>query len=126
MKVLKTPESIIKHLRSCICKSSLENNYSFYSSLLKGITTGIIPAPNALDPVFMTVPLDDKIVHRAFGVYETLTIKNSFVYHLDKKVQSLFSFAESLQLRPPFDPQYAKGSIKHRIISRGYCADQGC
>ena len=60
----------------------------------------------------MTVPLDDKMVHRAFGVYETLTIKNSSIYNLHKKVQSFYSYAEALKLRPPFDLEYAQGIIK--------------
>ena len=59
----------------------------------------------------MTVPLDDKIIHRAFGIYETFTSKNYCVYNLYKKMQSLYSFAETFKLRPPFDHKYAQAAV---------------
>ncbi len=58
----------------------------------------------------MTVPLDDKMVHRAFGIYETFTVRNSLVYNLHRKVHSFFSHVVALRLHPPFDEQYAKGT----------------
>eukprot|EP00826_Nyctotherus_ovalis_P054812 TRINITY_DN7212_c0_g1_i6.p1 TRINITY_DN7212_c0_g1~~TRINITY_DN7212_c0_g1_i6.p1 ORF type:complete len:265 (+),score=19.38 TRINITY_DN7212_c0_g1_i6:144-938(+) len=109
MKVLKNAGSIIKHLRAGISKSSMENNYAFYSSVLNGITTGTLCA--TLDPVFMTVPLDDKIVHRAFGIFETFTISDYLVYNLPKKVESLYKFAEAFHLTPPFDPAHAQAAV---------------
>lgn len=74
----------------------------------------------------MTVPLDDKMVHRAFGIYETFTVRNSMIYNLEKKVKTFYSFANSLKfsninftiffiivekLKPPFDQDYAQAII---------------
>jgi len=42
MKVLRTPKEILKHLRAKLSSNATQNNYAFYSSLLNGITTGIL------------------------------------------------------------------------------------
>jgi len=109
MKVLKSTAAIINHLRASIPKTSLENNYAFYSSVLDGITTG--KGLIKLDPIFMSIPLDDKIVHRAFGIFETFYIKDYLIHSLPKKMEALYRFIETFKLRPPFDCLQAQATV---------------
>ena len=60
----------------------------------------------------MTVPLDDKMVHRAFGFYETFTVRNALLYNFHDRVKSLYAYAKMLKLRPPFPEDYAKGTLQ--------------
>jgi branched-subunit amino acid aminotransferase/4-amino-4-deoxychorismate lyase len=56
---------------------------SFYSSVLNGITT---------DPVYMTLPIDDHMVHRGHAVFDTCNLIEGKVYglsfHLDRFLRS--------------------------------------
>lgn len=57
--------------------------FAMYSSVLGGIVT---------DPRLMTIPLDDHMVHRGDGVFETMAIHHGQVYqmqaHLDRLARS--------------------------------------
>lgn len=48
--------------------------YAMYSSLLGGIVT---------DPVLMQIPVDDHLVHRGDGVFDTCKCVNGGIYNLD-------------------------------------------
>ncbi len=59
--------------------------FAMYSSVLGGIVT---------DPRLMTVPLEDHIVHRGDGVFETLALHHGKVYQLGPPLTRLARSAE--------------------------------
>jgi branched-subunit amino acid aminotransferase/4-amino-4-deoxychorismate lyase len=59
--------------------------FAMYSSVLGGIVT---------DPRLMTVPLDDHMVHRGDGVFETLAIHHGKLYQLAAHLRRLVRSAE--------------------------------
>jgi branched-chain amino acid aminotransferase len=68
--------------------------YAMYSSLWNGITT---------DPVLMTVPLDDHLVHRGDGVFEAFKCVNGRIYNLAAHLARLSDSAASIFLTVPLD-----------------------
>ncbi|MFO7937131.1 MAG: aminotransferase class IV [Kiritimatiellia bacterium] len=69
-----------------------KNYYAMYSSLLRGVVT---------DPVLMQVPLDDHLVHRGDGVFDTFKCVNRGAYNLDSHLRRLIRSAFSTGLRWP-------------------------
>ena len=63
--------------------------YALYSSVLGGIT---------LDPVLMQVPIDDHLVHRGDGVFDTFKCVGRAAYNLDAHLRRLMRSAESIGL----------------------------
>lgn len=59
--------------------------FAMYSSVLGGVVT---------DPRLMTIPLDDHLVHRGDGVFETLAFVEGKVYQLDAHLTRLKRSAE--------------------------------
>ena len=53
------------------------------------------------DPVEMTVPADDHVVHRGDGVFETIKCVDGFVYGLEPHLARLAASAERIGLRIP-------------------------
>ncbi len=66
--------------------------YAMYSSLWNGITT---------DPLLMTVPLDDHLVHRGDGVFEAFKCLHGRLYNLEAHLQRLTDSASSIFLKLP-------------------------
>jgi branched-chain amino acid aminotransferase len=69
--------------------------YAMYSSLWAGITT---------DPLLMTVPLDDHLVHRGDGVFEAFKCVKGRIYNLNAHLARLADSAGSIFLQLPADP----------------------
>jgi 4-amino-4-deoxychorismate lyase len=69
------------------------NFYAMYSSVLGGIVT---------DPAFMVLPLDDHMVHRGHGVFDTATLTNGMLYQLDPHIERLIKSAEGARIPLPF------------------------
>lgn len=64
--------------------------HALYSSEYGGIIT---------EPLFMTVPIDDHLVHRGDGVFETLKCMNGNVYCFYEHLDRLFRSAEKIALK---------------------------
>jgi len=64
--------------------------YALYSSEYGGLIT---------EPLFMTVPIDDHLVHRGDGVFETLKCTNGKVYCFHEHLDRLFRSAEKIALK---------------------------
>ncbi len=60
---------------------------AMYSSVIDGIVT---------DPALMTVPVDDHIVHRGDGVFETMKCLNGNIYNLESHLMRLKHSATAL------------------------------
>lgn len=69
------------------------NQYAMFSSILGGIVT---------DPVWMNVPVDDHLVHRGDGVFETLKCVAGRVYLCREHVARLFKSAGRIGLVSPW------------------------
>ncbi|MDD4102874.1 MAG: aminotransferase class IV, partial [Kiritimatiellae bacterium] len=66
--------------------------YALYSSVLGGVT---------LDPVLMQVPIDDHLVHRGDGVFDTFKCVGRAAYNLDAHLRRLVRSAEAIGLAWP-------------------------
>jgi len=63
--------------------------YAFYSSVLGGVVT---------DPVLMQVPVDDHLVHRGDGVFDTFKCVGRAAYNLDAHLERLMRSADAIAL----------------------------
>ena len=78
--------------RATTLKQPYHRNYfAMYSSVFGGITT---------DPLLMVVPVDDHMVHRGDGIFETLKCVNGNLYNLDAHLHRLESSARAIALEP--------------------------
>lgn len=64
--------------------------YAFYSSLWDGIT---------FDPALMLLPVDDHVVHRGDGVFETFKCVGGAAYNLEAHLERLQHSAYAISLR---------------------------
>src|SRR5512142_342663 len=66
--------------------------FAMYSSLFGGIVT---------DPALMMLPLDDHMVHRGHGVFDTATLTDGKLYQLDRHLDRLLKSAALARIDPP-------------------------
>src|ERR671914_790013 len=85
--------------------------YAMYSSVLGGIVT---------DPAFMVLPLDDHMVHRGHGVFDTATLANGMLYQLDQHLERLLFSAEMARIPLPFP----KGKLRQIILDTAAASGQ--
>ncbi len=69
------------------------NYFAMYSSVFGGIV---------IDPRLMLVPMDDHLVHRGDGVFETLKMVNGRIYLAHEHIARLFTSAERIGLKSPW------------------------
>ncbi|MBR0057280.1 MAG: aminotransferase class IV [Kiritimatiellae bacterium] len=67
--------------------------YAFYSSLWDGITT---------DPSLMVVPVDDHVVHRGDGVFDSALCAGGKVYNFGAHIDRLYRCADAIGLSLPW------------------------
>jgi len=68
------------------------NYHAMYSSVLDGIVT---------DPVLMVVPVDDHLVHRGDGVFETFKCVAGHIYNMSAHMDRLWKSAAGISIKPP-------------------------
>ncbi len=85
--------------------------YAMYSSLTDGIST---------DPALMNVPVDDHLVHRGDGVFETLKCVQHGIYNLDAHLERLARSAVGIGLVCPWDP----GQLKSLVVATARAAQR--
>jgi len=78
--------------------------YAMYSSIFGGIVT---------DPGLMLVPVDDHLVHRGDGVFETFKCVNGNIYNMEAHLARLRNSAKGLHLPPP--PQDLSDIVKQTV-----------
>src|SRR3989304_7160878 len=69
------------------------NFYAMYSSVLGGIVT---------DPALMVLPLDDHMVHRGHGGFDTAVLADGMLYQLDQHLERFLRSAHMARIPPPF------------------------
>ena len=67
--------------------------FSFYSSVWDAVTT---------DPALMLVPLDDHLVHRGDGVFDSAKCVGGRVFNFDAHLARLLRCAEAIGISPPW------------------------
>ncbi|KAF3790320.1 D-amino-acid transaminase [Nymphaea thermarum] len=88
---------------------------AMYSSLFGGIT---------VDPTVMVIPLDDHMVHRGHGVFDTAMILDGYIYELDDHLDRLLGSASMAKIAPPF-PKSTLKSILIQTTAVSQCK-RGC
>ncbi len=73
-------------------KTYHDSYYAMYSSLLGGMLT---------DPVLMQIPVDDHLVHRGDGVFDTFKCVAGGIYNLDAHLHRLERSAAAIGIRWP-------------------------
>ncbi|XP_028802170.1 D-amino-acid transaminase, chloroplastic isoform X2 [Neltuma alba] len=76
---------------------------AMYSSIFGGITT---------DAAAMVIPMDDHMVHRGHGVFDTAAIMDGYLYELDQHLDRFLRSAIRSKINPPFDRE----SIRRILI----------
>ena len=85
-------EQAITRLRETV-HDKAANFYAMYSSILGGIVN---------DPALMVLPLDDHMVHRGHGVFDTATLTHGMLYQLDAHLDRLIRSAQGARIPLPF------------------------
>lgn len=84
---------------------------AMYSSIYGGIVT---------DAAAMVIPMDDHMVHRGHGVFDTAAIMNGYLYELDQHVERIISSASMAKIVLPFDHETIK-RILVQTVSASKC-----
>lgn len=71
-----------------------QNYVAMYSSIFGGITT---------DPSAMVIPIDDHMVHRGHGVFDTAAIMDGHLYELEQHIDRFLNSAQMAKIPLPFD-----------------------
>ncbi|KAL5697774.1 aminodeoxychorismate lyase [Ranunculus cassubicifolius] len=86
---------------------------AMYSSVVGGITT---------DPTTMVIPIDDHMVHRGHGVFDTAAIMDGCLYELDQHVDRFLRSASMAKIPLPFDRKTIR-SILIQTVSASKCRE---
>jgi 4-amino-4-deoxychorismate lyase len=94
-------EQAITRLRETV-HGKAANYYAMYSSILGGIVN---------DPALMVLPLDDHMVHRGHGVFDTATLTHGMLYQLDAHLDRLIVSAHGARIPLPFSREQLRQII---------------
>ncbi|KAL8244525.1 hypothetical protein R6Q59_010783 [Mikania micrantha] len=109
---LLSASEAIERLRSSreSCKRTLRY-LAMYSSVFGGIVT---------DEGAMVIPMDDHMVHRGHGVFDTAAIVDGYLYELEQHLDRFLGSADKAKIKPPFDKQTMK-RILVQTVSASSC-----
>lgn len=86
-----------------------------YPAMYSSVFGGII-----LDPAMMLLPIDDHMVHRGHGVFDTATLFDGFLYELDVHLARFLRSASKAKIASPF-PQSTLRSILIQLTAASQC-----
>ncbi|GAA0153780.1 transaminase [Lithospermum erythrorhizon] len=72
-------------------------NIKPYPAMYSSVYGGII-----LEPAMMVIPMDDHMVHRGHGVFDTAAICDGFLYELDEHLERFHRSASKAKITSPF------------------------
>ncbi|KAL6999566.1 aminodeoxychorismate lyase [Sarracenia purpurea var. burkii] len=84
---------------------------AMYSSVFGGIT---------LDPAMMVIPIDDHMVHRGHGVFDTAIILDGYLYELDVHLDRFLRSASKAKISSPF-PRSTLRTILIQLAAASKC-----
>ncbi|CAI9759648.1 unnamed protein product [Fraxinus pennsylvanica] len=103
---------VIERLRTSRETYKSKQQYlAMFSSVFGGITT---------DPAVMVIPLDDHIVHRGHGVFDTAAIMDGYLYELDQHLDRFLRSATMAKIKLPFDRESTR-RILIQTVSASKC-----
>nr|XP_010915835.1 D-amino-acid transaminase, chloroplastic isoform X1 [Elaeis guineensis] len=109
---LLSGSEVAEKLREFQEKRTGEQNYmAMYSSIFGGITT---------DPAVMVIHMDDHLVHRGHGVFDTAAIMDGYLYELDQHLDRFLRSASMAKIRLPFQRSTMRG-ILIQTVSASRC-----
>ncbi|CAL4888557.1 unnamed protein product [Urochloa decumbens] len=88
-----------------------QNYMAMYSSIFGGITT---------NPSAMVIPIDDHMVHRGHGVFDTAAIMDGHLYELEQHLDRFLGSALMAKIPLPFDRSTIR-SILIQTVSASKC-----
>ncbi|CAG9327260.1 unnamed protein product [Blepharisma stoltei] len=109
VRILSTCESILEALDKSISLSHLQIK-AMYNSMIGGIIT---------DPAFMTIPIDDHMVHRGHVVFDTVSIVNGRAFTLQSHVNKIIRAATNAKIELPLSKEAMSSSLKQLAASAG-------
>ncbi|KAM0063371.1 putative aminodeoxychorismate lyase [Helianthus debilis subsp. tardiflorus] len=86
-----------------------------YPAMYSSVYGGII-----LDPALMVIPIDDHMVHRGHGVFDTAIILDGYLYELDGHIDRILLSASRAKISSPF-PKSTLRSILIQLTSASKC-----
>ncbi|KAK3424399.1 hypothetical protein EUGRSUZ_F01172 [Eucalyptus grandis] len=86
-----------------------------YPAMYSSVFGGII-----LDPAMMVIPIDDHMVHRGHGVFDTAIILDGCLYELDVHLDRFLRSASNAKISSPF-PQSTLRSILIQLTVASQC-----
>jgi 4-amino-4-deoxychorismate lyase len=86
-----TADEVLAQLRALRARQPVKY-WAFYSSQLGGIVT---------DPALMVVPMDDHMVHRGHGIFDTAAIEGGKIYDLEAHLDRFIRSAQHSKLKLP-------------------------
>lgn len=84
--------------------------FALYSSFAGGIVT---------DPALMNIPLDDHMVHRGHGVFDTATLVNGMLYGLDTHLDRFLHSAKCARIHHDFTKERLMQIIEQTCSASG-------
>ncbi|KAL0301203.1 UNVERIFIED_CONTAM: D-amino-acid transaminase, chloroplastic [Sesamum radiatum] len=84
---------------------------AMYSSVYGGII---------LDPAMMVIPIDDHMVHRGHGVFDTTIVLDGYLYELDVHLDRFLTSASKARIVSPF-PKSTLRSILVQLTAASNC-----
>lgn len=85
--------------------------YAMFSSIYGGIVT---------EPLLMQVPVDDHLVHRGDGVFETLKCAQGGIYLLREHLERLFFSAGAIGLTCPWSRDEISALVRQTVRAGGH------
>ncbi|GMY31897.1 D-amino-acid transaminase, chloroplastic-like [Fagus crenata] len=86
-----------------------------YLAMYSSIFGGII-----FDPAMMVIPIDDHMVHRGHGVFDTAILLDGYLYELDVHLDRFLKSASKAKISSPF-PRSALRSILVQLSAASQC-----
>ncbi|GAB2277985.1 hypothetical protein Dimus_012686 [Dionaea muscipula] len=86
-----------------------------YRAMYSSIFGGII-----FDPALMVIPIDDHMVHRGHGVFDTAIIFDGYLYELDVHLDRFLKSAAKARISSPY-PRSALRSILIQLAAASKC-----
>lgn len=83
---------------------------AMYSSYVGGVIT---------DPALMSVPLDDHMVHRGHGVFDTASLHNGRIYRLGIHLERLLSSADAARINHDFTVEALTDIVAGTVAASG-------
>lgn len=106
---LLTTEEALQSLRERLPEYAT-HYFAMYSSVVGGIVT---------DPTLMQVPLDDHMVHRGHGVFDTASLANGMLYQLEPHLDRFIGSAGQARISLPFSRSELRGIIIDTAAASG-------